>query len=241
LTKAIFKPPTNYFDDGSNGKCECGRWVKPDYEYCPYCGEKLNKVFLKDERPVLIALFGKSASYKDSVAKWLEKLFDNSHRVISCTTRPPRENEKDGVDYHFLSPGEFYELAEQKQLLEYTEFRGWYYGTPQNEILKDKVNIGVFNPEGIMKLRRPEYKERFRILFVELEANIIERLKRSYQRENKWRPEYFRRAFTDWNDFRKLNLSDVYPKECFDTVDMSSLDVAKEIEHLLINHYRWVE
>ena len=57
----------------------------------------------------IVALVGESGSGKDTlmreVVSWKPKKF---HEIISCTTRPMRENEKDGINYYFLSEQEFY-------------------------------------------------------------------------------------------------------------------------------------
>ena len=47
----------------------------------------------------IIALYGKSSSGKDTMQKFLLKTIKNSHGIISCTTRPPRDYEKNGKDY----------------------------------------------------------------------------------------------------------------------------------------------
>jgi guanylate kinase len=48
---------------------------------------------------------------------------------ISHTTRPPRQGEQDGVDYHFVTPDRFRELVKQDAFLEYAEYNGNLYGT----------------------------------------------------------------------------------------------------------------
>lgn len=44
--------------------------------------------------------------------------------MTSCTTRPPREGEKDGEAYYFLDNAQFDKLIEERKLIEYTHFRG---------------------------------------------------------------------------------------------------------------------
>ncbi|MBR3363282.1 MAG: guanylate kinase, partial [Solobacterium sp.] len=53
---------------------------------------------------------------------------------ISETTRPRKENEVDGKDYYFVSYKQFAESVKNKELLEYTEFNGYYYGTPKVQV-----------------------------------------------------------------------------------------------------------
>ena len=56
----------------------------------------------------IIALFGKSASGKDTIQNYMCKNYKNTHKIISCTTRPPRVNEVNGKDYFFISQDDFY-------------------------------------------------------------------------------------------------------------------------------------
>lgn len=53
---------------------------------------------------------------------------------ISMTTRPRKGDEVDGKDYYFVSHEEFADAVKKKELLEYTEFNGYYYGTPKNQV-----------------------------------------------------------------------------------------------------------
>jgi guanylate kinase len=53
---------------------------------------------------------------------------------ISATTRPPRESEVDGRDYHFLSPREFEERMDADDFLEFASYSGNRYGTLRSEV-----------------------------------------------------------------------------------------------------------
>ena len=50
---------------------------------------------------------------------------------VSCTTRPPRPGEENGIDYHFLAKEKFEALIAQGEMLEYATVHGNYYGTPK--------------------------------------------------------------------------------------------------------------
>jgi guanylate kinase len=56
------------------------------------------------------------------------------HYVVTCTTRPRRAYEVDGVHYHFLGEGEFAALREAGEFLEANEVHGHWYGTPRVEV-----------------------------------------------------------------------------------------------------------
>ncbi len=83
-------------------------------------------------------------------------------KSVSMTTRPPKENEKDGVNYYFVSHKEFATAVKNKELLEYTEFNGYYYGTPKNQVeflteMGKNVLIEVeAQGVGAIKLNMPE-------------------------------------------------------------------------------------
>jgi guanylate kinase len=61
---------------------------------------------------------------------------------VSYTTRPPRANEKDGEDYHFISPSLFQKMVERNEFLEWAEVLGNRYGT-------GRKNIATLQSEGI--------------------------------------------------------------------------------------------
>lgn len=104
----------------------------------------------------VIALMGKAGSGKDTLLKNLiaesVKWNIEFNEIISCTSRPKREKEEDGINYHFVSREEFETMIDSDEMLEYTEFNGWYYGTPLSALSEDKINICVLNPQGIKNL-----------------------------------------------------------------------------------------
>ena len=152
-----------------------------------------------------MAICGKSASGKDTLAKSLEKQTLDGKRIrkmVNITTRPPREGEVDGIDYHFVDADKFCDYKKKRKLLEWTNFRGWHYGSIKDEIVPQCVNIGIFNKSGIESLVK--YRKQFNIILVYISCSLGKRLKRSYHREKKWRLEFFRRAMADFWDFRDM-------------------------------------
>lgn len=151
----------------------------------------------------IIALYGKSGSGKDTIQKWLVSNFPNSHGIISCTTRPPRDYEIEGKDYYFLSTSQFGEKVLNGDMLEATSFRDWMYGTSLDSLVQDKINIGVFNPEGIECLLQDN---RLEILPIYIDASDKTRLIRNLNREkNPDCSEICRRFFTDAKDFSDIS------------------------------------
>ena len=75
-------------------------------------------------------LSGPSGVGKSSVVTRLRAAHPDLHFSVSATTRPPREGEVDGVDYHFVDRDRFEQMIAGGQLLEWAEFAGHLYGTP---------------------------------------------------------------------------------------------------------------
>ena len=146
----------------------------------------------------VIALFGQSASGKDTLAKILAKQ-DNISEIVSCTTRPMRDYEREGVDYHFLTNEQFAEKVLDGSMLEATSFRNWFYGTPIDSLKEDKINVGVFNIQGIECLLKDDRLEVYPV-YIACEDKL--RLQRSLNREsNPDCEEICRRFLTDKQDF----------------------------------------
>ena len=158
-------------------------------------------------KPIILAICGKSASGKDTLAKSLSASISPYYRtnlIISDTTRPKRNGEQNGVDYNFLSERTFLQNIQDNKYFEYTVFRKWYYGTNRNSVSDDAVNIGVFNVAGLEHMIYLQYW--YNIIPIYLDLNLEERLKRSYQRENKFKLEFLRRALVDEKDFKDIGV-----------------------------------
>lgn len=146
----------------------------------------------------VIAICGKSASGKDSILKELGKS-SHVHTIVSCTTRPKRENETDGIDYHFISKDEFTKRLMCGDLLEATVFNTWCYGTSIQELDENKINIGAFNPEGLEILLEEKQVNLYPFYINVSDKN---RLIRALNREeNPNVQEIVRRYNVDNNDF----------------------------------------
>jgi guanylate kinase len=83
--------------------------------------------------PMLVIISGPSGVGKDTIIEALQRRghLPAYHYVVTCTTRPLRANEIDGVSYNFVSVSEFLAMRDAGELLEANEVHGNWYGTPR--------------------------------------------------------------------------------------------------------------
>jgi guanylate kinase len=89
-----------------------------------------------------IILTAPSGAGKTTLSRAVIKLRPEIHYSISVTSRPPRPNEQDGVDYHFVPVAEFEKMLEAGELIEWAMVHDNYYGTPRKHI-QEKLDAGV--------------------------------------------------------------------------------------------------
>ena len=82
-----------------------------------------------EPHPVLLVLTGPSGAGKTTVAQRLLAENKNLKRVVTCTTRAPREEEANGKDYHFFAEEEFSRRVTLGEFLEHADVYGQRYGT----------------------------------------------------------------------------------------------------------------
>lgn len=152
----------------------------------------------------LVCFIGKSASGKDSMARYLQTKYD-FRLAVSSTTRPIRTNEVDGVDYHYMSVKDFFkqELVESREY--HTILNGqpdiWYYGLTYNEIDVTEDNVvAVVDPHGLEQIIEHIGEEN--IVSIYVDAPYDYRLKRAMLRDPKFeQAEFERREIKDQEKF----------------------------------------
>jgi guanylate kinase len=85
-------------------------------------------------KPFFLVLSAPSGGGKTTIAKMLLQGRDDLGYSVSATTRARRPDERDGVDYHFLSREEFIRRRENGEFLEWATYGGELYGTLKSEI-----------------------------------------------------------------------------------------------------------
>ena len=150
----------------------------------------------------IIAIMGKAGSGKDALLQCVLQTDPTLHEIISCTTRPRREGEVNGVNYFYCTPGDFTNKIYKHEMLEYTVFNNWYYGTSYDSVKENVINVGVFNPAGVRSLiTRADVDVKIFFLDVDDKTRLLRQLKRE-QHPNV--DEIIRRYSTDKEDFKDI-------------------------------------
>ena len=138
---------------------------------------------MQKEYQKIILITAPSGSGKTSIVKYLMENFPVLAFSVSATTRPPRANEKDGMDYYFLSNEAFKEKMKNKEFLEWEMvYEGKYYGTLKSEMSRiwreGKVPVLDIDVQGAIHVQQ-QYPVNTMTLFIQ--APSIAELKRRLQ------------------------------------------------------------
>jgi guanylate kinase len=147
---------------------------------------------------IMIVIVGESASGKSTLARSIVEKSKDLKLVVTYTTRPPRDGEIDGIDYHFVSDECFEQMIKDCKFVEYTTYRGWYYGTAASDCLSEK-SVVVLNPTGLRAVKRIGYEVTSIYLNVDRRSRLIKMLNRGDNIE-----EAYRRSLSDEGQFAEI-------------------------------------
>ena len=158
-------------------------------------------------------LMGKSASGKDSIYKDVKEALPSLKTIVIYTTRPIREGEQEGVEYHFVDDVKLRELQELGKVIELREYNTvhgiWKYFTADDgQFDSEDHYIAIGTLESYQGMRRYLGEEKLVPIYVEVEDGV--RLERALKREKKQaEPKYeemCRRFLADAADFSEEKL-----------------------------------
>ncbi len=110
--------------------------------------------------PIIIS--APSGAGKTTLCQALKKRLPDLNFSVSYTTRPPRMNERNGVDYHFISKEKFLEMTDRNEFLEWAQIHDNYYGTArkniENTLQQRKDLVLELDVQGVESLRALKYQ-----------------------------------------------------------------------------------
>ena len=164
---------------------------------------------IQSPNPLLIVISGPSGVGKDSVLEEMKARGLPFHFVITATTRPPRSDEVDGVDYFFLSQDEFARMIDEGELLEYAVVYKDYKGIPKSQVREalasGKNVIMRIDVQGAETVRQLAEDALLIFLTPQNEEELINRLKK---RNTETKESLKLRIATTRQEYKKIDLFD---------------------------------
>ena len=110
------------------------------------------------KRGILFVLSAPAGTGKTTLVNKLVEEYPNIVRSISFTTRKPRKNEVEGVDYHFVTEEEFEKRVREGDFLEHAKVYNAYYGTSKSQV-EEQLNQGkhvvlVIDTQGAKQIKK---------------------------------------------------------------------------------------
>ena len=180
---------------------------------------------------IMVILSSPSGVGKTTITKKIQQKYPSFKISVSYTTRLPRSNEVDGLDYNFISNLEFEKLINEDKFYEYAKIFDNYYGT-----LKKSVNDLIINNDiifdidwqGTKQLSKFKNLKLIKIYLItsnkkELKERLISRNQNS-KKEVEKRFNSFEEDVKHWNDYDYIIIN-------------KNLDTCfKQIENIIFNH-----
>ncbi len=186
-------------------------------------------LLIQSPNPLLIVISGPSGVGKDSVLEEMKSRGLPFHFVITATTRPPRTDEVDGVDYFFLSQDEFAKMINEGELLEYAVVYNDYKGIPKSQVREalasGKNVIMRIDVQGAETVRELVQDALMIFLTPQNEDELINRLKK---RDTETNESLKLRIATTRQEYKKIGLFDYIVVNKDDLLD-ETVDVIEAI------------
>ena len=186
---------------------------------------------LHDGENIMVILSSPSGVGKTTLTKKIQQKYPNFKISVSHTTRIPRSNEVEGVDYHFVSKESFKKLIDQNQFYEYAKIFGNYYGTLRKTVDKDIISndlIFDIDWQGTKQLSKFSNLKLIKIYLIpdskeELKKRLIKRDQNTKEEVDK-RYKSFDEDVKHWNDYDYIIINKNLDN-CF-----------KQIESIILSH-----
>ncbi len=161
-----------------------------------------------DKKNIMIILSSPSGVGKTTITKKIQQKYPNFKISVSHTTRTPRSNEIEGVDYNFVSHKKFEEMIEKNRFYEHAKIYGNYYGTLKtyvDETIKKNDIIFDIDWQGTKQLSKFKNLNLIKIYLItknkdELKKRLISR-NQNTKDEVKKRFNSFDEDIKHWNDY----------------------------------------
>jgi len=186
---------------------------------------------MRGKENIMVILSSPSGVGKTTITKKIQQKYPTFKISVSHTTRLPRSNEVNGVDYNFITNNEFEKLINEKKFYEYAKIFDNYYGTLKknvDELILNNDLIFDIDWQGTKQLSRSKNLKLIKIYLItsnkkELKERLVARNQNSKEEVEK-RFKSFEEDVKHWNDYDYIIIN-------------KNLDICfKQIENIIFNH-----
>ena len=161
-----------------------------------------------DSKNIMVILSSPSGVGKTTLTKKIQQKYQTFKISVSYTTRPPRSNEVDGVDYHFVSKDNFEKLMNENKFYEYAKIFENYYGTLKKSVDQTLLTNDILfdiDWQGTKQLSKFKNLNLIKIYLItdnreELKKRLIKR-NQNTQEEIEKRFKSFDKDIKNWKDY----------------------------------------
>ena len=184
-----------------------------------------------DTENIMVILSSPSGAGKTTITKKIQQKYKNFKISVSLTTRAPRSNEVNGIDYHFVSQDKFKKYIKENKFYEYAKIFENYYGTLKknvDETIKSNDILFDIDRQGTKKLSKFKNLKLIKIYLItsnkdEIKKRLIDRNQNSNEEVQK-RFNAFDEDVKHWVDYDYVIIN-------------KNLDVCfKQIENIVENN-----
>ena len=182
-----------------------------------------------DEENIMVILSSPSGVGKTTLTKKIQQKYQSFKISVSHTTRLPRSNEVDGVDYHFVSHKEFETLIKEKKFYEHAKIFENYYGTLKKNVDKTILKNDIIFDIDWQGTKQLSKFKKLNLLKIFLTTDKVELKKRLVNRNQNTKAEIekrfnsFEEDIKHWNDYDYVVIN-------------KNLDVCfRQIENIILN------
>ena len=187
------------------------------------------------EDNIMVILSSPSGVGKTTITKKLQQKYNNFKISVSHTTRTPRSNEIDGLDYNFVSKKKFEELIEKNNFYEYAKIFDNYYGTLKinvDKIIKTNDIIFDIDWQGTKQLSSFRNLNLLKLFLItdskeELKKRLLKRDQNSKEEIEK-RFQSFNEDVKHWSDYDYIIINKNL-ELCFNQIENIILEYKKKI------------
>ena len=181
---------------------------------------------------MIVVLIGRMAAGKDTVLNAIQKR-TNIPVLISHTTRPMRQGETNGKEYHFIDNETFEKMLEQHEFIEYRCYRPangdlWYYGLTEKEVTDNELSMVIMDPTGYEALTSRFGNEN--VIGILLEADKETIYNRAILRHGDSIEEINRRIKDDDMRFSKFKNRHM---ECYRVYNNNDRDIGDVVDEIM--------